>query len=320
MNRGCPAPADDMLATLENVRSSPGTVKAVDQVMQFSDAFRAMNTDISVFIESPSAPLADFISIRLLFEQQEQRFSRFRDTSLLSRLNRGETIADAWFSQAVALAFAAHEETGGLFNPMVLPALREAGYATTFDAVTTGTPRAQSVGSFPEAVEVAGPAVRLLSGQVDFGGIVKGWTVDVGVQALNERYAGVFLNAGGDLRCTGHEEGRDGWIVDVDDAGGGASPWKGAIEGAVATSTTLKRRWKTKTGGDAHHLIDPRTGLPAESPFVQVTVRAEACWRAEVWAKAVLIGGEAGLRSAAAKELAVLAVRGDGEVSRTGSW
>lgn len=288
--------------------------------MQFNDAFRAMNTDISMFIESSSAPLDGFINTRLLFEQQEERFSRFRETSLLSRLNRGETIADAWFSQAISLALAAHDETGGLFNPLVLPALREAGYAMTFDSVTTGRPRAQPVASFRDAIEVDGPAVRLLGGEVDLGGIVKGWTVDVAVQLLNEHYADVFVNAGGDLRCTGHEEGGEGWVVDVDGAGGGASPWKGTVQGAVATSTTLKRRWKTETGGDAHHLIDPRTGLPAESPFVQVTVRAEACWRAEVWAKAVLIGGEAGLRSAAARNLAVLAVRSDGEVSRAGRW
>jgi thiamine biosynthesis lipoprotein len=288
--------------------------------MQFSDNFRAMDTEISVFIEASAPPLDGFISTKLLFEQQEQRFSRFRETSLLSRLNRGETISDAWFSQAISLALAACRETGGLFNPMVLQALREAGYSQTFDSLTTGAPRAQAVIAAGDALVIAGESVRLAAGQLDLGGIVKGWTVDVAAQWLNERYADVFVNAGGDLRCTGSEEGGSGWLIDVDGPAGMPAPWKGAIQGAVATSTTLKRRWKTATGGSAHHLIDPRTGLPANSPFVQVTVRAETCWRAEVWAKAVLIGGDEGMRAAAAQKLAVFAIRGDGEVARAGSW
>jgi thiamine biosynthesis lipoprotein len=288
--------------------------------MQFNDSFRAMDTDISVFIEAASPPLDGFISTKLLFEQQEERFSRFRETSLLSRLNRGEAIADAWFAQAVALALAAYRETGALFNPMVLPALREAGYATTFRSVTTGTPREQPVVSPEEALAVEGNEVRLLSGQLDLGGIVKGWTVDVAVGYLREQYEDVFVNAGGDLRCIGNEEGAAGWLVDIDGPPGVPSPWKGVVQGAVATSTTLKRRWATTTGGAAHHLIDPRTGVPAASPFVQVTVRANECWRAEVWAKAVLIGGDGGMAAAAAEGLAVLAIRDDGEVARTGNW
>jgi thiamine biosynthesis lipoprotein len=63
----------------------------------------------------------------------------------------------------------------------------------------------------------------------------------------------------------------------------------------MATSSRLRRRWATTSGGEAHHLIDPRSGLPADTPYVQVTTWASETWRAEVWAKAVLIGGPATL-------------------------
>ena len=51
--------------------------------MLFADAFRAMDTDIDVEIAADERPHAAFVSVRLLFEQQEQRFSRFRESSLL---------------------------------------------------------------------------------------------------------------------------------------------------------------------------------------------------------------------------------------------
>jgi thiamine biosynthesis lipoprotein len=63
--------------------------------------------------------------------------------------------------------------------------------------------------------------------------------------------------------------------------------------GAVATSSTAKRRWQ-KNGHAQHHLIDPRSGLPAETDWVSVTVWAEEAAEAEVYAKALLIAGSAG--------------------------
>ena len=90
------------------------------------------------------------------------------------------------------------------------------------------------------------------------------------------------------------------------------------MTGAIATSTTRKRRWTTASGGLAHHLIDPRTGMPAESPFDQVSCWAAETWRAEVWAKAVLIGGEAAAERAAGAGVPVLAIPPVGDPQRWG--
>ena len=283
--------------------------------MQHADAFRAMDTDIDVLIESPVRPLAAFLSLRLLFEQQEEKFSRFRANSLLSRLNAGQPVEDGRFAQACRLAIEGHRITGGLFNPMVLPALVQAGYGTTFSSVSGGEPLPQAVPDPNTSVAIDGERVSLVAGALDLGGIVKGWTVDLGVEMLRGDCPNLFINAGGDLHCTGSEEGADGWMVAVDSPiPGMADPWEGPMRGAVATSTTIKRRWRTTSGGVAHHLIDPRTGMPAESAFVQVTIWGDETWRAEVWAKAVLIGGEAAAAMAGAAGHRVLAVRSDGSV------
>jgi thiamine biosynthesis lipoprotein len=291
----------------------------VKAAVQFSEHFRAMGTDIDVIIEAEERPLDGFIAVRLLFEQQEERFSRFRAGSLVSRLNAGETVADPWLTAVLELSLEAFGQTGGLFNPMILPALTRAGYDRDFADVSGGAAVREPAPDASACIERAGDGWRLTQGAIDLGGIVKGWTADLAVEHLAGRYGGVFVNAGGDIRCAGSEEGSSGWIVDVDGPGGSAA-WAGMIPGAIATSSVLKRRWRSASGGVAHHLIDPRTGMPAESPFVQVSVRAGSCTWAEVWAKAVLIGGHAGLDLARAYGLPVLALAADGSRTVSGEW
>ncbi len=277
------------------------------------DSFRAMNTEIDAIVVSDFVPSDVFLNVRLLFERQEERFSRFRETSLLSQLNRGEDVDDETFARCCRMALEAYELTGGLFNPMVLPALRAAGYDRTFEQVSGGQPERQAVPDPRAALAIDGNVVRLREGQMDLGGIVKGWTVDLAVEALSERYPDIFLNAGGDLRCEGREENQpDGWLVSVAGLAGQEDAWQGVMTGSLATSTSLKRRWQTASDEQAHHLIDPRTGLPGDSPFVQVSAWEDETWRAEVWAKAILIGGEATAKRAAEFGVEVFAITRDG--------
>ncbi|MBA4179921.1 MAG: hypothetical protein C0506_04965 [Anaerolinea sp.] len=283
--------------------------------MRHEDSFRAMDTDIDVIIDSPDAvrPFGLFAGVRLLFESQEERFSRFRPTSLVSRLNAGEAVDDPWLAAACRMALDAHAFTGGIFNPLILESLERAGYATTFRDVAGGEPQPIPPPSPAEALTVSGSVVTLREGRLDLGGIIKGWTVDLAVEMLANSEPNVLVNAGGDLRCAGSEEGSDGWLVTVARPGeGGANAWEGTIHGALATSTSLKRRWKTSTGAEAHHLIDPRTGLPSSSTFVQVSAWHELTWKAECWAKAVLIGGEETGRLAAAAGVRILAIGAEG--------
>lgn len=265
----------------------------------YHDRFKAMGTDVDILIASDETrpPFDAFLTVRLLFEAQEGRFSRFRDTSLLSRLNAGDEVENPWLAEACRMALSAWEFTGGRFNPMVLPALCAAGYDRSFEAIGDGgEPRPGEVPSPIASVRIHGDSVALLGGGIDLGGIVKGWTVDLAVEALRERFAGVLVNAGGDMRCEGAEQGSEGWLVSVASPAGGQPAWQGVLTGALATSSSIGRRWRTRAGVE-HHLIDPATGLPATSPFVQATAWAERCWIAECWAKAIVIGGELALRA-----------------------
>jgi thiamine biosynthesis lipoprotein len=284
--------------------------------VQFDDRFRAMNTDIDVVVQAGRHPTAEFMTVRLLFAQQEQRFSRFIASSLVSRLNRGERIDDPWLARLTRLVLEAHEATAGLFNPMVLPALTDAGYGSSFETVSGGTPRPQPVPDPRAAIGIDGEATWLKRGQLDAGGIVKGWTVDLALEHLvGPGVGGVLVNAGGDMRAEGAGDAPGGWLAAIENPlEDGALAWHGTLQAALATSTTLKRRWTSSSGAGAHHLIDPRTGLPADSPFVQVSCRAPEARTAEIWAKAVLIGAEFARGAAREVGVDVLTLRSDGRL------
>ena len=128
----------------------------------------------------------------------------------------------------------------------------------------------------------------------DPGGIGKGLAADILVTELRAAGAdGALVSLGGDVRVAGVAPEGGGWTVGV------AHPWDGVdlaplgvADGAVATSSVLRRRWER--GGELrHHLIDPRTGRPSDTRLVQATVVAATGWQAEVLAKAVLINGDA---------------------------
>lgn len=289
--------------------------------MEHRETFRAMDTAIDFVVISEERPVLPFLEARLLFGQLEERFSRFRPSSLVSRLNRGETVADPWLDAILPLAVAAWEATDGLFNPLVLPALAAAGYDRTFSALAGGAPVPLPAPDPPAAIERTASGWRLREGQLDLGGIVKGWTADLAAEHLAAAAAApAMVNAGGDIRCIGEDApGRGGWELAVEGPSG-ETAWSGIVAGALATSTTLRRRWTTADGRTAHHLIDPRTGLPAASPFVQVSVIALTCREAETWAKAVLIGGHEGLDLAASRGIAALALAADGTPASNPAW
>lgn len=233
-------------------------------------------------------------------EDLEQRWSRFRPDSEISRLNAvaGEPLEVS--DETVALVVRAVEGwriTGGTFDPTVLGAMLRAGYDRSFELLGgVATPQPNALILACTDIEVDGNTVRLPAGTgFDPGGIGKGLAADLVTDALRARGAeGVCVNMGGDVRVSGTGPGDDGgWTVDVVHASSDAPFVRVAVhEGAVATSTTLRRRW-TVDGAPRHHLVDPRTGEPADTDVDHVTVIAGSAWAAEVLAKAVLVRGAA---------------------------
>jgi thiamine biosynthesis lipoprotein len=255
-----------------------------------------------------------------LVERCERRWSRFRASSELTRLNasagRPVVLERDTFDLVVA-AVSCWYLTGGRFDPTVEPAMRAAGYDRTFEeaSLEQGDPvPAPGCGDIELDGGIA--AVTLPAGvTLDLGGIAKGHTADLVAAAVLDAGAdGVAVNLGGDVRVAGEPDG-DEWHVGVEDpfAPGTLLTTIRLASGAVATSSVLRRRWRG-TAGPAHHLIDPVTGAPAISDLASVTVAAATAAWAEVHAKAALLAG-----SAAADVVRAARVTGLG-VSVDGTW
>jgi thiamine biosynthesis lipoprotein len=267
------------------------------------DEFRAMNTDIVLAAEGGQGdPATRFERVRNFIFAQEQRLTRFSEYSELMKLNAG---AGSWFEasetlfEIVSESIRMHAETGGLFNPAILPALMQAGYDRSFDQLAD----ASHAGSSPaEAAVVPGleeidldyaaRRIRLPVGmQIDLGGIAKGWIAERAAWLLAAHADACAVSAGGDMYVIGHPGDEAFWRVIVEDPRDSDRPLavlRVEPETAIATSSVTRRTW-VSNGVTRHHLIDPRTAEPAKSNWLSVTVVAERMTRAEALAKAFLV-------------------------------
>lgn len=268
----------------------------------FTHAFPAMGTTIEltlVGLDAAAAEGAFDLAVRQA-EEWEATFSRFRQESELSRLNaragQWVRVSDRLLLGIVA-ALRARRETQGLFDPTILPALVALGYDRSFDTLRECTcMRAPARPAFAagQRVEVA-PAwrgVRVAEGaMLDLGGIAKGMFADALAARLAD-WPGGAISAGGDLRVWGLPPDGRIWTVGVEDPDDRSRDIAliALASGAVATSSDNRRAWQV---GDrrCHHLIDPRTGRPAESGVRAVSAVAGTAADAEVAATALFVGG-----------------------------
>ncbi|MDA1257503.1 MAG: FAD:protein FMN transferase [Chloroflexi bacterium] len=243
------------------------------------------------------------------FREAERRFSRFRDDSELSELNRtGHLVRpSADFIEVMGRAVRWRQLTNGVFNPSVLPSLEEAGYDCDFASVSARSRRGR-IGASPldpddclitlTTDEEGRTRVDLEPGaRVDLGGIVKGWAADRDSEHLRE-FAGTLVDSGGDISAHGRRPDGHPWIAGVADPDHPDELIDAiAMEsGGLATSNIRKRSWDDGVGR-AHHIIDPMLGAPARSGVVQATVFAHSTEAADVLAKCVVvIGPERGLQ------------------------
>ena len=133
---------------------------------------------------------------------------------------------------------------------------------------------------------------------------------------------GVLVSLGGDI-AVGGTAPRGGWPVTVAERpDGGDAPGSQLIRlagGAVATSSVTCRRWR-RGGRELHHIVDPRTGLPAVGPWRTVSVAAQTCADANAAATAAIVAGKRAEGWLAAAGVPARLVGYDGQVRRLGGW
>jgi thiamine biosynthesis lipoprotein len=255
--------------------------------------------------------------------------SRFRSDSELTALNEaaGRPVrVSPVLRHALAVAFRAAALTDGAVDPTVGSAVRVLGYDRDFGAVPRTGPAVVEIARVPgwQRVKFSGSTVEVPAGvELDLGATAKAFAADVAARrAAAAVECGVLVGLGGDIAVAGPPPPL-GWVIGVADwHGAGASEIAGSIRieaGGVATSSTTVRRW-SRGSRQLHHVVDPRTGQPAEEFWRTVSVAAASCVDANTASTAAIIQGVRAPEWLTRRELPARLVRSDGSVLCVGGW
>jgi FAD:protein FMN transferase len=273
----------------------------------------------------------------------DEEASRFRADSEISAIHRGprevHIISDG-LAEAIAVALTAARWTGGLVDPTVGGALESLGYDRDFAAIRSRRgppPKGARVPGW-QSVRLDGRRLRLPAGlRLDLGATAKGLGSDRAASAAAAALpgGGVLVSLGGDIAVAG-EAPHGGWPVLVADeqepassaparGGGGPVPGRSSGQvvrlaaGALATSSIMCRQWQ-RGGRTLHHIVDPRTGLPAAGPWRTVSVAAASCAEANAASTAAIVAGDRAVAWLAGHSLPSRLVARDGRVRRIAGW
>ncbi len=237
----------------------------------------------------------------------EKKFSRFLPSSELTRFNK-KAGTKVPISPAMhdVLSAAKHyaDVTNDLYNPFILPALQRAGYKNSAaDGYTADPAPDYTDRHVVKSVELQiGKNWALIphGSAIDLGGMGKGYLLDRLTQLLKaESLHGYWVELSGDIITYGYDETNSPIAVGIQNArditqsrtdvhavGTGGTM-------AVATSGTFKRD-AHDSSQFTHHIIDPRSGSPAQTDVLLATVCAPSALAADIAASCAVIEGTQG--------------------------
>jgi len=291
--------------------------------------WRALGCSVRLVVTDPAK--LDLCRGRLaaLLDVVDGACSRFRPDSEIAEVCRatGPVEISPLLADALAAAIRAARLTDGLVDPTVGAAMAAVGYDRDFELVEPqGAPIRVTLRPVPgwQLIELDQPedgaepcVLRLREGiTLDLGATAKAWAADSAATELAKiADCGVLVALGGDIAVSGMPPLREGggryWRITVRDrtdvrtdvgesteapespAELGPEAEISITDGGLATSGTSSRRWWR--GGDLlHHILDPRTGLPAATPWRTVSVAAGNCLDANTASTAaILLGAKA---------------------------
>ncbi|MBR3298273.1 MAG: FAD:protein FMN transferase [Clostridia bacterium] len=231
------------------------------------------------------------IDALLSIESESGSVRRVNDT--------GSAAIDRETELIVEQALAFHSSTGGAFDITVLPLMELWGF-------TSGNFRVPESGEIDAALDRVGSGKLSLTNGVlslggaagiDLGGIAKGYTSDRLMELLRSRgIESACVSLGGNVQCLGSKSNGSAWRCGI------VHPFKkdsgeylGIIavkDKAVITSGAYERNFTDKASGKLyHHIIDPKSGYPAESDLSSVTIVSQSGILADALSTACYIMG-----------------------------
>lgn len=259
----------------------------------------AMNTVVTLTVYGEKASeLLD--EAKSMIYRYENMFSVNVENSDIDRLNRagGEPVkvsADTYEIIRKGMEISAH--TDGLFDISVYPLVRAWGFTTDEYRIPDEDERARLLETVDYTKIQLGEndTVTLLADmQIDLGGIAKGYVSQKLVDLFRDRKAeAAVISLGGNVQTYGKKTDGTLFTVGITDPADGSGIY-GTIEveeTAVVTSGSYQRYFE-RDGVIYHHIIDKRTGAPAQTDLASVTVLSGDGTSADALATALFMMGK----------------------------
>ncbi len=169
-------------------------------------------------------------------------------------------------------------ETEGAFDITIYPVMRAWG----FDTQVFRVPAEAELQTLSTRVDASGLVYNEEDGtltlpegvEIDFGGIAKGYTSSRIARIMREyNIRSAKLNLGGNVQLVGARPDKSAWRIGIKSPDG-TLPYLGVLsvkDKAVVTSGGYERYFEEE-GVIYHHILDPKTGRPAQSGLVSVTI------------------------------------------------
>ncbi|WP_405056297.1 FAD:protein FMN transferase [Kribbella sp. NBC_01505] len=291
--------------------------------MSASRTWSAWSCTVRLTVDDPAVLGAACGELKALMDRVDKAASRFRPDSELSIVNqRGGAMVPVsrLLVDLVDVSLMAASISGGAVDPTVGAAVIAAGYDDDIETV-----RRRLVQPAAASARVAGwqqvqlnRKLALLGvpedAALDLGATAKAWTADRAALVLSKRYGcAVLVEIGGDLCAAGQPT--EPWVVTVAERAGEPGVLVTLAHGGLTTSTRTARSWET-----GHHIIDPRTGRPAEGPWRTASVWAQTAVRANTFSTALIATGEAAVGRLTLAGHPARMVANDGEVTEVAGW
>ena len=230
--------------------------------------------DLTAYGENAAAALTD---ASREINRLERLLSRTIDTSEISQINAGGAVTvSEETASLLAQAQTYTAATDGAFDITIAPLVSLWGITTDSPHI----PTQQEIDVLlplvgPEHLHLSGDTVTLDDGcAIDLGGIAKGYAADLLRARLEkEGVTSATLDLGGDVFVMGRKTDGSDWRIAVKDPADTES-YLGVVSAAdkfIVTSGVYERYFE-ENGVRYHHILDPKTGCPAESGLVSVTV------------------------------------------------
>lgn len=256
------------------------------------------------------APVALDDSICAVMDSVEADLSPFLPSSLISRINRGETDSVSSMVESVfGVSRHVAEASDGRFDPTVSPLVNLWGFG--YDALARRRMESEGArGSFVIPQEQIDSALRLVGirdcsvagGRIvkkhpattfNFSAVTKGFGCDRVADMLRRNGADNYMvEIGGEIAVRGLNPRGEAWHVQVDAPTSSTGHERLVVveidHGGMATSGNYRNFHTTARYGRIGHTIDPRSGMPVQTDVASATVIAPTAAEADAWATAAM--------------------------------